>query len=165
MKKVTALDISVAVLAAISCLAIYLSIPVWALFIGWAWYFTLGATPDLLKKAVPPMIVGSALAILAFVLINAFSAVMSAMAATILAVFITVFALMLSMKVPALNISLASFNAYSCMFIGYAAKSYMAVKGMPDLLNAAIWITGANFLGLVFGWMSIQFSSIGKKTE
>ncbi len=163
MKKIGALDISVAVLAAISCLAMYLNIPVWALFIGWAWYFTLGATTDLIKKAVLPMIAGSVLAILAFVLINVFAGLMPSMAATMLSVLITVFLLMVTLKVPALNISLVSFNAYSCMFVGYGAKSYLEIQGMPDLLNAAIWVTGANFLGLIFGWMSIKCMSLRKK--
>jgi hypothetical protein len=35
---------------------------------------------------------------------------------------------------------------------------------MPTLLNAFIWIAVANFLGLVFGWASIQLSTIGKKS-
>lgn len=153
MKKIEALDVSVAVLAAVSCLFMYIKVPVWALFIGWAWYFTLGATPDLIAKGIPPMITGSVLAILAFVLINIFTGFMPAMAATIVSVFITVFLLMISLKISALNISLMSFNAYSCMFIGYGAGAYMTIKGMPALLNAAIWITGANFIGLIFGWI------------
>lgn len=163
MKKIEAIDVSVAVLAAISCLAIYLSIPVWSLFIGWAWYFTLGAEPVLIKKAFWPMITGSVLAVAAFILIKVFSGFMPAMAATMLSVFITVFMLMLSLKIPALNISLASFNAFSCMFVGYGAQSYMVIQGMPSLLNAAIWITGANFLGLIFGWLSIKLTTLGQK--
>ncbi|OBR93651.1 hypothetical protein CLRAG_19500 [Clostridium ragsdalei P11] len=162
MKKIEALDVSVAILAAVSCLFMYIKVPVWALFIGWAWYFTLGATPDLIAKAIPPMITGSVLAILAFVLINVFTGFMPAMAATVVSVFITVFLLMISLKIPALNISLMSFNAYSCMFIGYGAGAYMTIKGMPALLNAAIWITGANFIGLIFGWMSIKFTTFKK---
>ena len=160
MKKIGALDVSVAVLAGISCLGIYLSIPVWAIFIGWAWYFTLGATPDLIKKSVLPMITGSVLAVIAFLLIGLFSGFMPSMAATMLAVFITVFALMLSLKVPVLNISLASFNAYSCIFVGYSAGTYLPIAGMPALLNAAIWVTGANFIGVLFGWLSIKCTTL-----
>ncbi|KNZ40194.1 DUF1097 domain-containing protein [Acetobacterium bakii] len=165
MKKIGLLDISVAVLAALSCLLMVINIPVWALFIGWAWYFALGATPDLIKKGILPMLVGSVLAIGAFVLINMFALFMPALAATMLSVLITVFLLMLTLKIPALNISLISFNAYSCMFVGYGAGAYLAISGMPPLLNAAIWITGANFLGLIFGWLSIKCSSIGQKVK
>lgn len=165
MKKIGALDISVALLAGVSCLFMYISVPVWAIFIGWAWYFNLGATPDLIKKAILPMLAGSALAVVAFVLIDVFGGFMPSMAAVILAVVITVFLLMLTLKVPVLNISLASFNAYSCMFVGYAAGAYMAIDGMPTYLNAVIWITGANFLGLLFGWASIVLTTLGKKAE
>ena len=162
MKKVEALDVSVAVLAAISCLFIYIKVPVWAVFIGWAWYFNLGAAPELIKKGILPMITGSILAALAFVLINVFIGFMPSMAATMLSVLITVFLLMMSFKIPCLNISLMSFNAYSCMFIGYGAGSYMVINGIPPLLNAAIWITGANFIGVIFGWLSIKFTTLGQ---
>ncbi|WP_406543617.1 DUF1097 domain-containing protein [Clostridium ljungdahlii] len=50
MKKIEALDVSVAVLAAVSCLFMYIKVPVWALFIGWAWYFTLGQLQTLLQR-------------------------------------------------------------------------------------------------------------------
>lgn len=109
MKKIGVLDISVAVLAALSCLLMVINIPVWALFIGWAWYFVLGATPDLIKKGILPMLTGSVLAIGAFLLINVFALFMPALAATMLSVLITVFLLMLSLKIPALNISGAFF--------------------------------------------------------
>lgn len=162
MKKIEKLDVSVAILAALSCLFIYINVPVWALFIGWAWYFVLGATPDLIKKGILPMLAGSVLAVLAFILINVFVLFMPSMAATMLSVGITVFLLMVTLKFPALNISLISFNAYSCMFVGYGAGAYLVINGMPTLLNAAIWITGANFLGLIFGWLSIKCATIGK---
>lgn len=161
MKKIEALDVSVAVLAAISCIFMYLKVPVWALFIGWAWYFNLGAAPELIKKGILPMITGSVLAVLAFIIINLFSGFMPAMAATTISVLITVFLLMISLKIPSLNISLISFNAYSCMFVGYGAGSYMVINSMPPLLNAVIWITGANFLGLIFGWLSIKLTTLG----
>jgi hypothetical protein len=160
MKK---LDFSVAILAGASCLLMYINVPVWGVFIGWAWYFTLGASPGLLKKAVLPSIAGSALAVAAFLLIDLFSLAAPPMAATILSVVITVFALMMTLKAEIFNPSLISFNAYSCIFVGYGAGAYLAVEGMPPLLNAAIWITGANYLGLAFGWLSIFISGLGAK--
>ncbi|MDR1136207.1 MAG: DUF1097 domain-containing protein [Clostridiales Family XIII bacterium] len=160
MKK---LDFSVAILAGVSCVFMYIQVPVWAIFIGWAWYFTLGASPELLKKGILPSIAGSVLAVAAFLLIDALSMIMPSMAAVIISVIITVFALMMTLKAPAFNPSLISFNAYSCIFVGYAAGAYMVVDGMPPLLNAAIWITGGNYIGLIFGWLSIYFSNIGSK--
>jgi hypothetical protein len=163
--KLTALDFSVPILAAVSCLLMFLDIPVWALFIGWAWYFALGATPDLITKGILPLITGSSLAVLAFVLIDVFAGIMPEMPAIMLAVFISVFLLMLTLKVPMLNKSLVSFNGYSCIFVGFVAGTFMEIGAMPALLNAAIWITGANFIGLLFGWMSVTVTQIGKKNE
>lgn len=162
--KLEKIDFSVAILAALSCLFMYLSVPVWALFVGWAWYFALGATPNLIKEGIFPMLLGSILAVLAFILIDLLGAVMPSMAATVLAVFITVFLLMLGLKLPGFGQSLIAFNAYSCMFVGYGAGAFLAIDAMPALLNAVIWITGANFIGLLFGWLSIKVTTIGAKT-
>jgi hypothetical protein len=87
------------------------------------------------------------------------------MVSIILSVTITVFALMLSLKIPALNVSLASFNAYSCIFVGYSAGTYLAISCIPVLLNAAIWITGANFIGVLFGWLSIKCMTLKTSEE
>ena len=163
MKKLTSLDFSVAILAGVSCLFMFIDVPVWALFIGWAWYFALGAKPELIKKSIPPLLTGALLAVAAFVLINVFGGFMPSMAATIVSVVITVFALMLTLKIPGLDISLISFNAYSCMFVGYAAGTYMKLGNMPDLLNALIFIAGANFIGVLFGYVSIKFTETVKK--
>jgi hypothetical protein len=168
--KLSALDFSVAIFAGVSCLLMLIGVPVWAVFIGWAWYFTLGAKPVLIRQGILPILAGSVLAVVAFLLIPLFAKVgflatplsvvsgFSVNGATILAVIITVFLLMLTLKIKVLNISLISFNAYSCIFVGYAAGTYMPVGNMPALLNAIIWIAGANFIGLLFGWLSIKFS-------
>lgn len=156
------LNISVAVLGGLSCLFMLVNVPVWALFIGWSWYFTLGAKPELIKGSIPPILVGSGLAALAFILIDVLSATgmdsVFSLASTIISVIITVFLLMLTLQVPALSQSTISFNAYSCMFIGYAASAYLPVGGMPALLNAFIWVTVANFIGVLFGWLSIKLA-------
>ncbi|GBG57799.1 hypothetical protein SPFL3102_01518 [Sporomusaceae bacterium FL31] len=66
----------------------------------------------------------------------------------------------------ALNCSLASFNAYSCMFAGYYAHAFpVQTDYISNLLFAMLWITGANFLGLVFGWLSIFLSGLGKRVS
>ena len=162
--KLERLDFSVAILAALSCILMAADIPVWALFVGWAWYFALGAEPSLIKKGIAPLIAGSVLAFAAFLLIDLLTMVgLPWLLPTILSVFITVFVLMLTLKVPALNYSLISFNAYSCVFVGFSTGTYYAVSGMPSYLNAFIWITGANFLGLIFGWLSIRLGTKAQK--
>lgn len=160
--KITKLDLSVTILATLSCILMYLQIPVWALFIGWAWYYALGSDPSLIKKGILPLIAGSLLAFAAFALITLFTGFgLPGLLPTIIAVFITVLLLMISLKIEIFNISLISFNAYSCIFVGFGAGSYMAIEGLHPYLNAFIWITGANFLGLIFGWLSIAVTSIG----
>lgn len=162
--KINSLDWSVAILAGLSCIGSLIGLPIWALFIGWAWYFTLGATKAGFKQATPPMLAGSILAVLAIVLINVFAGFLPGLGAMVLSVFITVFLLMLTLKIPGFGCSLASFNAYSCMFAGYYAGTFPAQEQFTTgLVYAVIWITGANFLGLIFGYLSIFFSQIGKK--
>lgn len=162
--KINSLDWSVAILAGLSCLGSLFGLPIWALFIGWAWYFTLGATKAGFKEATPPMVAGSLLAVVAIVLIDVFAGLMPVLPAMMLSVLITVFLLMLTLKIPGLGCSLASFNAYSCMFAGYYAGTFPAQDQYAvGLAYAVLWITGANFLGLVFGYLSIFFSQLGKK--
>lgn len=52
MKSGIPIELVVPVLAALSCLLMKVGggIPVWAVFLGWAWYFAMGATPSILKK-------------------------------------------------------------------------------------------------------------------
>jgi hypothetical protein len=162
--RVEKLDVSVALLAGASCLFMYLDVPVWAICIGWAWYFTLGAVPVQIVKCIPPAICGGALAVVAYLLIDLFNHFITNnhpgfwIVAVIIPVTITVFLLMLSLKIPRLNVSLASFNAYSCFFVGFAAETFRPVSGFEVHLNALIWIVGANIIGLLFGWASVRLA-------
>jgi hypothetical protein len=167
--RIEKLDVSVALLAGVSCLAMYWNIPVWAIFIGWAWYFTLGAAPAEIRKCIPPAVCGGLLAVLAYLLIDLCNKLITArypemwIVAVIIPVVITVFLLMLSLKIPGLGVSLAAFNAYSCFFIGFAAETYKPLLGFQIHANALLWITGANILGLLFGWASVKLAQIGRK--
>jgi hypothetical protein len=162
--RIEKLDVSVALLAGLSCLFMYIDVPVWAVFIGWAWYFTLGAAPEQIAKCIPPAICGGALAVVAYLLIDVFDGLITArypdlwIVAVIIPVTITVFLLMLSLKIPKLGVSLAAFNAYSCFFIGFAAETFKPVSGFEVHLNAMIWVVGANIAGLLFGWASVKLS-------
>ncbi|MDR0627486.1 MAG: DUF1097 domain-containing protein [Bifidobacteriaceae bacterium] len=170
--KIEKLDVSVAVLAALSCLFMVsdLQIPVWAVFIGWAWYFTLGAKPELIKQGVLPALTGGALAVAAFLLIELFANLgLPWLWPTMIAVLITVFALMLTLKVPVLNHSLMSFNAYSCVFVGTGAVAFLPLESLSGssfgvYVNAFVWIVGGNLIGLIFGWLSIKVTTLGAKS-
>ena len=156
--KIQKLDIVVPIIGGLTCFLLLLNIPVWALFFGWAWYFNLGAAPNVFKKAIPPMFFGYVVAGISIIVFNALSGNIYVLAAI---VCLTIFLLMLSMKASVFAASLASFNAYSCLFAGYFAGNYPALaNGGPwDLYNVVIsilWIALANVLGLICGYLSIR---------
>lgn len=165
--KIEKLDVSVAILAGASCLVSVVGLPVWALFIGWAWYFALVASKTPFKSAIPPLIAGSVLAVAAIAGIDKLMAVgLGLLPAMIIAVIISVFLLMMTLKIPAFSASLVSFNAYSCMFAGYYAGSFPAQEDyFMGFCMAFLWITGANFLGLIFGWGSIKLTTLGARAR
>lgn len=163
--KITRLDISVAVLAGISCFFMAVPtvrFPVWGLFIGWAWYFAEGAQPKAFRRAIPPMLFGYAMAVIAAI---AFAAAGSSIWVLAGIVAITVLGIMLSCKGNLFAMSLASFNAYSCLFAGYYAGNFPAVianGGWADWKNvilAALWIAFSNVVGLCFGWLSVKLGA------
>jgi hypothetical protein len=169
--RIEKLDVSVALLAGVSCLFMYLDVPVWAIFIGWAWYFTLGAVPVQIVKCILPAICGGALAVLAYLLIDVFNNLITKnnpelwIVAVVIPVIITVFLLMLSLKIPGLGVSLASFNAYSCFFVGFASETFKPVAGFEVHMNALVWVVGANIIGLLFGWASVKLAQMGEKPK
>ena len=154
--KLTRLDIIVPLLAALSCLLMIPEIPVWALFIGWAWYYSMGKNLKVFSQATPPLMAGSLMAVLHFILYDGLAVIMPALSATMTGVFIPVSLLLRIQKTPSFSPTLPGFNAYSCIFIGYEAGTYLNVPGLPPLFNAWLWIAGANFIGLLFGWASIE---------
>lgn len=157
-----------AVLAAVSCLVALpqLGLPVWALFIGWAWYFALGANPSVFKSVYPAMIPGALLAAVCIWLINVFTGFLSLMPAMMLAVLITVFLLMCVLRFPLTSCGLAAFNGYSCVFAAYYG-GFFPQTGSPgrDIITALIWSLVANFIGPLFGYLSIFFTFPGRKKE
>ncbi len=154
------IEVVVALLAGLSCLVAWpsLGIPVWALFIGWAWYFALGATPAVMKSIYLSMIPGSLLAVVCIALINFLSSYMVGMAAMILSVVITVYALMQLLKIPFFNCSLVGFNSFSTIFAVYYGGFYPHDGTQVDLLMALLWGVIGNALGPVFGYLSIRLS-------
>lgn len=157
-----------AVLAAVSCLVALpqLGLPVWALFIGWAWYFALGSNPSVFKSVYPAMIPGALLAAACIWLINVFAGFMPAMPAMMLAVLITVFLLMCVLRVPLTSCGLAGFNGYSCVFAAYYGGFFPQSGALGhDILMALIFSLVANFIGPVFGYLSIFFTFSSQKEE
>ncbi len=164
--KVTKLDFAVAILAGFTCLTMLFDLPVWALFIGWAWYFALGAKTFAFKQAIPALFVGYLLAAISIII---YAASDYQMIALMISVAVTVFILMLSIKTSIFSCSLASFNAYSCMFAGYYAGNFPKVASSSfDLNNIVIsilWIALANIVGLLCGYISVSIGSLGSKNK
>ena len=161
MKPKISIDVVVALLAGVSCLVTVpaLGLPVWGLFIGWAWYFALGATPDLLKKIYPSMIPGALLAVLCIFMIDFAAGFLPPMVALIIPVIITVYLLMLTLKMPLTSIGLVAFNSYSCVFAVFYGAAYRATGVFStDVLMAMIFSLIATGLGPLFGYFSIFFT-------
>lgn len=160
MKTRIPIEVVVGVLAGISCLVTLpgLGIPLWALFIGWAWYFSLGATPKAFKIIYPPVFTGALLAALCLWLMGFVNHIgLTGMFGTMLCVGLTVFLLMMTLKIPLTSASLPAFNAYSSVF------ALMYIGGFPDLfvgpiLSCAIWAMLGNFLGPIFGYLSVKLT-------
>ena len=162
--KIKAIDLAVPIVGAAACLVMYAELPLWALFIGWAWYYALGAEPGAFKTALPSALAGGSMGVLCFLVVGHISPPLSPIPATMVALFITLLILMMILKIPAFSASLPAYNAYSCFIIGYGAQAYLVIEGLLSLFNAFVWIIGANFLGLAFGWLSIELERIFKKT-
>lgn len=150
--RINGSDLSVTLVGGLTCVFMYVGIPLWAVFIGWAWYYVMGSRPKAIKQGVPPTLAGAVLAILGLLIIDWLTPGMGSELATGVGLLVTMFLLMLFFKIPGCGATLPGFNAYSCYFVGFSAQSYVPVAGMNPYLNAFIWITGANILGLVVGW-------------
>lgn len=157
MKPRIPIEVVVGVLGGISCLVTIsgLGLPVWALFIGWAWYFALGAVPSAFKQIVPAVFPGALLAAACIWLMDVFDGLgFTGMPNMIVFVALTVFLLMCSLRIPIFSASLPAFNAYSSMFALYAIGSFPDLPCGP-ILSCCLWAVIGNLLGPVFGWLSI----------
>lgn len=154
------IEIVVGFLAGVSCLVTIagLGLPVWALFIGWAWYFALGATPDAFKKILPAVFPGALLAAICIWMMGWFAGMgFTGLPNMIVCVTITVFLLMCSLRIPVFSASLPAFNAYSSVFALYAIGSFPELAIGP-ILSCTLWALIGNLLGPVFGYLSIKLT-------
>lgn len=157
MKPRIPVEFVVGALAGISCLVTIggLGLPVWALFIGWAWYFALGATPAAFRKIVPAVFPGALLAAACLGIMGLLEHTgITGMVNMIICVSIKVFLLMCSLRIPVFSESLPAFNAYSSVFALYAIGSFPDLACGP-ILSCCLWAVIGNLLGPVFGWLSI----------
>jgi hypothetical protein len=155
------IEVVVGVLAAVSCLATLpkLGLPLWALFVGWAWYFALGAKLSVFKQAYPSALAGIIVAAFNIWFLGVLSKVMPGFPALVISVGISVFLLMLVLKIPFTSCSLAGFNGFSITFAAFLGGAFPKT-GNPgtDIVMAALWVAIASFIGLWFGYFSVVFT-------
>jgi len=150
--KVNAADVIIAGLSALAGLGALLQLPVWAIFIGWAWYIALGNKKRAIREGGATAIMAAVLALSAIALTDALQQFMMPLAASMTAVFVAILLLMIFLKLPAFTSSLVAFNSFSCIFAGYYLQAFPVQESyLMSLLMAFVWITGANVLGLLLG--------------
>ena len=109
-------DFVVAGVSALACLGTLAGMPVWALFIGWAWYLAIGANKTAIKEGSVTCVAAAIMALTAVVLTDAFASFLPALSASMLAVFLMILVLMIALKLPYIKHSLVGFNSFSCIF-------------------------------------------------
>jgi hypothetical protein len=166
MKEIRSIDkndIVVAELSALACLFALLKLPVWAVFIGWVWYLSLGSKPSIIRPVARTAVLSGGLAILAIILTDALSGLLTPMGANMAAVFVTILGVMILLKNPA-NAAMVSFNAFSCIFAGYYLGAFPVQENYwLNLLTAFACITGSNILGLFVAWLHLALTAAWTK--
>lgn len=161
IRNVNQTDLVVAGVSALACLGTMAGMPVWAMFIGWAWYLAIGANKKAIKEGSITCISAAVLALTAVCLTDLLSTSMSAIYASMVSVFLTILALMILLKLPWIKHSLVGFNSFSCIFAGYYLGAFPIQQDyLINMFLAFIYITGSNLLGLWVGWASQQLSCI-----
>ncbi|MBK5252948.1 MAG: DUF1097 domain-containing protein [Peptostreptococcaceae bacterium] len=161
MKPRIRVEFVVGFLTIIACLVMYITnqgvgIPLWAIFIGWAEYFALGAKPELFKTALPSLFPG---AILASVCLWGMS--LSAFASwgmwnAVFWITLTVFLLMVTLNIPQCNIGLVGFNSFTAVFIiATIGPTAYPTWGCGAIISGSIWVVMSIIIGYVFGYLSI----------
>ena len=159
-------DFVVAGVSALACLGTLAGMPVWALFIGWAWYLAIGANKTAIKEGSVTCVAAAIMALTAVVLTDAFASYLPALSASLLAVFLMILVLMIALKLPYIKHSLVGFNSFSCIFAGYYLGAFPAQSDyLANIVVAFVYITGANILGLLVGWASQQLSGFSLRRQ
>lgn len=122
-----------------------LGLPTWPGFIGWAFYFVAGATPDALYKAGLPLLAGVLLAFGAFLAMGPLGAWGP------LAVVVIATTMMLLGSHPLFAVVPAQFAGAASFF---GVLSY-ALSAGGTAVNALTGVIGALACGLVIGIISI----------
>ena len=123
--RINGSDLSVTLVGGLTCVFMYVGIPLWAVFIGWAWYYVMGSRPKAIKQGVPPTLAGAVLAILGLLIIDWLTPGMGSELATGVGLLVTMFLLMLFFKIP----GWAQVRPWFCPFRGIGMRRRMSRRG------------------------------------
>jgi len=163
------IELVVAFLAAIACLISWpgLGIPVWAVFIGWAWYFAMGGKQEKFKEiysAILPGAICSAIAI--WIIFHLMSIGMILIPAMMIGAFVSVLLLMAVLRFLTPTVGFIAFNAYSTLFaVFYGGAFPKTGVFLHDLGWAFLFALIGNAVGPIFGYLSIVLSSLKEKQD
>jgi len=160
IKDINQTDVVVAAVSAVACLGALLELPVWAVFIGWAWYLAIGANGRAIREGAVTAAASGIMALMAIVLTDVFAGGMTGLLANMLAVFIMILVLMVSLKFSCIKHSLVGFNTFSCVFAGYYLSAFPVQSDYwLNLGYAFVYICGSNIMGLAVGWLAQKLSN------
>ena len=157
------LEVTVAYLAALSLLVTLppLGLPVWATFVTWAGYFALGADRKAFKELYKAIPLGGLFGVLAVIGFDYAAKAMPGVHPIIpymLVEFLDVLVLMYIISYFKF-IGAAVFFAFPSYFGTYFGGFYPKTgELLTDALLAFVWQMAANFLGPIFGYLSIALS-------
>lgn len=166
IKDINQTDVVVAAVSAVACLGALLELPVWAVFIGWAWYLAIGANGKAIKEGAVTAVASGIMALTAVVLTDVISGFMTGLAANMLAVFIMILVLMVSLKLSYIKHSLVGFNTFSCVFAGYYLGAFPVQSDYwLNIVYAFVYICGSNILGLAVGWLAQKLCNVSLRRK
>ena len=152
IKNANSDDFIMATASALTCLFLLVDMPVWAVFIGWTWYLSIGANVQAIKDGTVTCILGGWLALSAIACTDALSPYLPWLLPNMVGVFPNILALILSFKIKGIQ-PLVGFNAFSCIYAGYYLNAFpVQADYWLNILFAFLYINGANIIGLFEGW-------------
>ncbi|MCI2062349.1 MAG: DUF1097 domain-containing protein [Eubacteriaceae bacterium] len=161
MKPRIKVEFTVGFLTLIACFCMLIKsqgigLPLWAIFVGWAEYFGLGASTDLFKKALPSVIPGAVCACICLKLMSLPAFASWGFWNGAVWITLTVFLLMWLLDIPNFNVGLVGFNGYTVVFIiATMGPTAYPVWGCGAIISGAVWSCLALAIGYVMGYLSV----------
>ncbi|SHK54228.1 Protein of unknown function [Selenomonas ruminantium] len=153
IKNINREDTIMATASGLTAVFLLVDIPVWAVFIGWTWYLSIGADVRAIKEGTITCILGGILALSSVVCIDLLQPCLPWLLPNMIGVFPNILLLILSFKIPGIQ-PLVGFNAFSCIFAGYYLNAFpVHTNYWLNIVLAFLYINGGNIIGLFEGYI------------